>query len=173
MNIIVAANSDWGIGLGGTQQIILHEDRRHFREITGNGAVIAGRKTFEDFPGGKPLPNRKNVVLTRSSDFQVDGAVIVHSTAELFSEISGDDPDKVFVIGGGSIYNLLLPFCACAYVTRIDAAPPSDTFFPDLDSMPNWSVESKSESQKSGKVRYSFELYKNIAPKSIEEVIHV
>ena len=173
MNIIVAANSDWGIGLGGTQQIVLPEDRRHFREITGNGAVIAGRKTLEDFPGGKPLPNRKNIVFTRRGDFRVDGAIVVHSVAELFPEISNDDPDKVFVIGGGSIYNLLLPFCVFAYVTRIDAAPPADTFFPDLDAMPNWLLESKSEPQKSGEVSYSFELYKNIAPKSIEEAIHV
>ena len=138
MNLIVAVNSDWGIGWNGTQTIVIPEDRRHFVDTTKGGVVIVGRKTFEDFR--KPLPNRKNVILTSDRGFRAEGAVVAYSVAEVLSEVSGDDPDKVFVIGGESVYRLMLPMCRRAYVTKIQASPPSDTFFPNLDEMPDWSM---------------------------------
>ena len=81
MEAIVAVFSDWGIGSEGTQQVVLKADRAHFRELTAGAAVIVGRRTLEDFPGGRPLPKRTNIVLT-SSEFTVEGAVVVHSVAE-------------------------------------------------------------------------------------------
>jgi len=161
MNIIVAVYSDWGIGCSGTQQIVLPEDRAYFKKITDGGTVIAGRRTFEDFRS--PLPNRKNIILTRDRDFKVDGAITVSSVAELWPVIAHDDPSKVFVIGGESIYKLLLPFCISAHITKIDLAPHSDTFFPNLDTLPNWSLEDSGNTQVSGDVKYSFNIYKNNA----------
>lgn len=143
MNAIVAVNKDWGIGCGGTQSIVIPEDRRRFKTLTEGGAVIAGRKTFSDF--GKPLPGRKNIILTNDPEFTADGAIIAHSVGDILAGIAGIPPEKVFVIGGESVYSLLLPLCDYAYVTRIDAEPESDTFFPNLDELPEWSVAEEGE----------------------------
>ena len=139
MNSIVAVNSDWGIGLGGTQSVVIPEDRRHFRTITEGGIVIAGRKTFAEIC--KPLQNRKNIVLTRNKDFWAEGIIVTHSVEQLLSIIACEDTDRVFVIGGGEIYSLLLSFCTYSYVTKIDIATKSDCFFPNLDLMDNWSID--------------------------------
>ena len=164
MNAIVAANADWGIGCGGTQSIVIPEDRQHFKNITNGGVVIAGRKTFEDF--GRPLPNRRNIVLTRSESFSAQGIIAVRSLPQLMAAIDGDDPAGVFVIGGESIYRALLPMCEYAYVTKIDAAPPSDTFFPNLDEMPEWEIAEQGPlhafEMKEKTVYYSFIIYKNM-----------
>jgi dihydrofolate reductase len=142
MNIIVAVNRDWGIGYRGTQSIVIPEDRRYFKRITDGGTIITGRKTFVDF--GRPLPNRKNIVLTSSKDFKADGVVVVHSIDEAIEETACDDPGRVFVIGGESVYNLFLPLCTFAHITKIEVAPPSDTYFPNIDNLPDWEMVSKS-----------------------------
>ena len=162
MNVIAAVNIDWGIGFEGAQSIVIPEDRRHFRELTVGGVIIAGRKTFEDL--GKPLPNRKNIILTRDRSFLVDGAVTAHSVDEVLAEIADDDPGKVFVIGGGEVYRLLLHRCTVAYITRIEAAPQSDTFFPNLDAAHGWHLEHRGEANESNGVKYSFCLYRNQTP---------
>ena len=177
MNAIVAANNDWGIGLYGTQAIVIPEDRQRFKKLTEGGVVIAGRKTFEQLP--RLLPNRKNIILTRNRAYKASGAVIAHSINDVLMEITDYDPEKVFVIGGGEIYILFLPLCTYAYVTRIDIAPPSDTFFPDLDCQYNWMLVHRDirtheipekefssstpcdEEYNRNMVRYSFDLYKN------------
>lgn len=139
MNIIVAVNSDWGIGYKGTQSIVISEDRRRFKQLTEYGVVITGRRTYEDFH--RPLPNRKNIILTHDSSFRADGAVVRHSVSDVLDEISSDDPEKVFIIGGGGVYEAFLPYCTVAYITKIEAAPLSDTFFPNLDEMTDWRKE--------------------------------
>jgi len=143
MNIIVAVYSDWGIGYNGKQTIVLPEDRKLFREITDGGVVIAGRKTFEELR--RPLPNRRNIVLTRDRAFSSDGAEVVYSVDEVLAAVASVDPGRVFVIGGGEIYRLFIPLCNLAYVTKIDATPLSDTFFPNLDGLPDWSILSEIE----------------------------
>ena len=137
MNIIVAVFSDWGIGKNGTQQIIIPEDRRFFKEITTGKTIITGRKTFEDI--GKPLPNRKNIILTRDKNFKAKDVQVENSIDNLLKTIT--NPVETFVIGGENIYNALLPHCTFAYVTKIDAIPISDKFFPNLDEAPEWSVQ--------------------------------
>ena len=139
MNIIVAVNNDWGIGLKGTQQIIIPEDRQHFIMLTRGGVVISGRKTFEDCGG--PLPGRKNILLTRDKDFTAEGVVTVNSIKQAVGILADGDDSKTFVIGGGEVYKLFLPICEYAYITKINASPVSDTFFPNLDEMSNWSIE--------------------------------
>ena len=149
---IVAVNRDWGIGAQGTQSVVLHADRKHFREVTRGAAVIVGRKTLADFPGGKPLPSRRNIVLTRS-DRTVEGAEIAHSAEEALA-LAGDN--RCLVIGGASVYRALLPYCERIYVTKIDACPPSDSFFPDLDSSPDWEIERESDVMEENGVRFRF-----------------
>lgn len=149
---IVAVNRDWGIGAQGTQNVVLHADRKHFRAVTEGCIVIVGRKTLADFPGGKPLPNRRNIVLTRS-DLTVDGAEVAHSAEEAIALV-GDD--RCLVIGGASVYRALLPYCKRIYVTKIDACPPSDSFFPDLDASPDWAIERESEEMEENGIRFRF-----------------
>ena len=154
MNIVVAVNSDWGIGYNNTQSVVIPEDRRNFRKITEGGTIIAGKRTFDDF--GRPLPNRKNIVLTRDRGFAAGGIDVAHSIEEVLARIAEDKTDKVFIIGGGSIYKTFLPMCSHAYITKIEASPQSDTFFPNLDDSPDWTLETQGETQESGGVRYSF-----------------
>ncbi|MBQ3000201.1 MAG: dihydrofolate reductase [Oscillospiraceae bacterium] len=148
MDLIVAVYSDWGIGCDGTQPVALSADRKFFRETTRGAAVIAGRKTVADFPGQKPLPGRKNIVLTRQ-EIDIPGFTVCHSPEEAMRETQTDG--RVFVIGGGSIYLQMLPFCENAYVTKLSACPKSDTYFPDLDEMPDWEMkEVLSEGEENG-----------------------
>ena len=157
LEIVVAANEDWGIGFNGTQTLVIPEDRRHFREITGRGTVIVGRKTLLDFPGGKPLKNRRNIVLTRDPGFAAPGAEIAHSAEEALNMCEDDGP--VYVIGGESVYRALLPYCSRAHVTRIYAAPESDAFFPDLTALPDWRLTDPGEVKEHEGLRYSFQTW--------------
>ena len=158
MNIIVAANSDWGIGFEGKQTIVIPEDRSFFKKVTDGGVVIAGRKTYESI--GKPLPNRKNIVLTRDMSFSAADVIVAHTVDEVLAEIAGEDPQKVFVIGGGEIYKLFLPMCDLAYVTWIKEKTEADTFFPNLDAMSGWSLERRSIPYKSGGIEYYIYIYR-------------
>ena len=135
MDAIVAVYADWGIGAGGTQPIALNADRKFFRRMTQGACVVVGRKTLADFPGGKPLPNRVNLVLTRQ-ELEVEGALVVHSPEEALEAARAHD--KVMVIGGASVYRQMLPLCQRVYVTKLSAQPASDVFFPNLDQDPDW-----------------------------------
>lgn len=137
---VVAVYGDWGIGANGTQPVVVAADRKHFREITGGSAVLVGRKTLADFPGGKPLKNRTNIVLTRQ-ELDIPGAVFVHSEAEALAECQAYD--RVFVIGGASVYRAFIPHIQRVHVTKLDCVPHSDAFFPNLDADPDWEVESE------------------------------
>lgn len=135
MKLIVAVYDHWGIGKDGTQPIALSADRKFFRQQTKGALVIAGRKTIEDFPGKQPLPERVNVCLTRS-DLEFPGFTMCHSTQEAI--FLGENAENAFVIGGGSIYRQLLPYCDTAIVTRLHCSPDCDTFFPNLDQDSQW-----------------------------------
>ena len=135
MELIVAVYDDWGIGCCGTQPVALSADRRFFREQTKGACVIVGRKTLGDFPGGKPWPNRVNVVISRS-EVAMEGVTVVHSPEEA-AEFAEQFP-KAMVIGGGSIYRQMLPFCDKAIITKVHTTVPCDTWFPTLDQDPDW-----------------------------------
>lgn len=138
MELIVAVYDDWGIGKDGTQPVALSADRKFFRETTRGAMVIVGRRTIEDFPGQKPLPGRVNVALTRSNA-EIPGFTVCNSP-EAAAELA-KTAERAMVIGGGSIYRQMLPFCDTAYVTKVHCAPESDTYFHDLDTDPNWILE--------------------------------
>lgn len=157
LELVVAADADWGIGKNGTQTLIVPEDRRHFREVTGRGTVIVGRKTLADFPGGRPLKNRRNIVLTRDGSFTVEGAETAHSVEEALEKCRQDE--RVFVIGGESVYRALLPYCRRAHVTRIFARAENDAFFPALDTLPGWRLTDRGEERESAGLRYAFQTW--------------
>lgn len=141
MNAIVVVDQNWAIGKAGDLLFSLPTDMKRFRRITSGGTVLMGRKTLESFPGGRPLPKRRNLVLT-SGTIETEGVELVHSVDELLSAAASDDPEHVFVIGGGSVYRTLLPYCKRVYLTKVDAAAENpDTFFPNLDALPGWEVE--------------------------------
>lgn len=156
MDAIVAVYSDWGIGDGGTQPVVLKADRRHFRRLTDGSAVIVGRKTLEDFPGGKPLANRFNIVVSRQG-INVDGALVVHSTGEALD--AAEDFEQCFVIGGASVYMQFFNYLERVYVTKIDIEPPSDSFFPNLDRNPEWECVSQEPWEEENGIRYCFCTY--------------
>jgi len=159
MELIVAVYDDWGIGKDGTQPVALSADRKFFRETTRGATVIVGRKTLADFPGGRPLPNRVNVVLTRQN-IEIDGVVICHSPEEAAK--LAQNADRAIVIGGGSIYKQMLPFCDTAYITKVHATPESDTFFPNLDEDTQWKLEEILQSGEENGISYQMCLYKRI-----------
>ena len=159
MELIVAVYDDWGIGKDGTQPIALSADRKFFRETTRGAMVIVGRKTLADFPGGKPLPNRVNVVLTKQ-DIEIPDVVMCHSPEEAVDIAKA--AERAMVIGGGSIYRQLLPCCDTAYVTKVHVTPESDTYFPNLDADPQWKLEEVLQSGEENGIGYEMCLYKRI-----------
>ena len=159
MDAIVAVYADWGIGAGGTQPVTLRADRKHFRELTDGAAVIVGRKTLADFPGGQPLKNRHNIVLT-TQDLEIPGAEVVHTVEEAAAAAAAHD--RCFVIGGASVYRQMLPFIDRVFVTQIDLAPVSDSFFPDLDADPSWEQTDADPWQEEGGVRFRFCTYERL-----------
>ena len=159
MELIVAVYDDWGIGRNGTQPVALSADRKFFRQTTKGAMVIVGRKTLGDFPGGKPLPNRVNVVLTRGT-VDTEGVVVCHSPEEA-AELA-KTADRAMVIGGGSIYRQMLPMCDTAYITKVHAVPASDTYFPNLDEDPHWKLDQILQSGEENGIAYEMCLYKRV-----------
>ena len=159
MDLIVAVYDDWGIGADGDQPVALTADRKFFRKTTAGSTVIVGRKTVGSFPGQAPLPKRRNILLTRQ-DIAVPGFEIARSPGEAL-ELCGDD-ERVFVIGGGSIYRQMLPMCDRAYITKVHCTPASDTFFPDLDESPEWKLTELLESGEEDGVAYQMCLYERV-----------
>ena len=118
-----------------------------------------GRKTLESFPNGLPLKNRVNIVLTANRSYKVKDAVIVHTKEELLEELKKYDSNELYVIGGGSIYEMLIPYCDTAYITKIDHAYAADTYFPNLDQMDDWEMTEVSEEQTCFDLEYVFAKY--------------
>lgn len=157
MELIVAVYDDWGIGRDGTQPVALMADRKFFRQTTKGATVVAGRRTILDFPGQKPLPGRENLVLTRSRE-DIPGFTRCRSVEEVLERTK--DGGRVFVIGGGSVYRQLLPYCDGAYVTKVHTTIPCDTFFPDLDRDPAWQREAVLQSGEENGILYEMLRYR-------------
>ncbi|MDO5539732.1 MAG: dihydrofolate reductase [Eubacteriales bacterium] len=160
MNIIVAVDKNWAIGYENKLLVSIPADMKFFRETTMGKIVVMGRKTLESFPGGLPLKKRTNIVLTKDERYHVDGAIMVHSVEELLEELKQYDSEDVYIIGGDSIYHQLLPYCDTAHVTKIDHAYAADSYFPNLDEMPQWRIAADSEEQTYFDLEYHFLLYK-------------
>ena len=159
LEAIVAVFSDWGIGCEGTQQIVLRADRAHFRELTRGAAVIVGRRTLADLPGGRPLKGRANIVITRQS-VPIEGAELAHSPEEAVE--LARKYERCLVIGGASVYDALLPYVRRVYVTKIERAPVSDRFFADLDASCEWRCVSDGGAMEEDGIGYRFLTYERV-----------
>lgn len=145
MNLIVNVDSNWAIGYRGKLLVSIPEDMKFFRSETTGKVVVLGRKTLDTFPGGQPLKNRTNIILTRNPNYQVKGAIICHSVEEVLEELKKYNSEDVYIIGGDSIYKEFLPYCDVAHVTRTDHVYDADAWFPNLEEDPAWVLTGESE----------------------------
>lgn len=129
----------------------LPRDMKHFKETTTGHYIIMGRKTFES--NGRPLPNRTNVIITRDKEYTADGCVVVHSLEDALKEAKNDS--EAFIIGGGVIYELAMPFVDRIYLTKIHHSFEGDTFFPELD-MDEWNITQERFFEPDEKNKYPF-----------------
>ncbi len=162
MNIIVAVDKNWAIGNKGQLLVSIPKDHKNFREETTGKVVVLGRKTMDTFPGKQPLKNRTNIILSRDPSYEVKDALVVHSVEELLEELKKYPSEDVYIIGGTSIYEQLLPYCDTAHVTRIDHAYEADAFFPDLDADPAWKITAESEEETYFDLEYRFVKYERV-----------
>ena len=146
MRLIAAVDEKWGLGYRGELLAHVRADLKNFAAITTGKTVILGSKTLATFPGGRPLKNRENIVMSRRADYSVEGAVVVHSEDELLAYLDGRD-DDIFVIGGESIYSLLLKHCDVAYITKFKKTFEADAYLEDLDASGEWECVSVGEAQ--------------------------
>ncbi len=159
MNAIVAVDKNWGIGANNKLLVSIPADMKFFRQETTGKVVVMGRKTLETFPNKRPLPNRTNIVITRDKNYQAAGAIIVHSIEQLMEELKKYEEQQIYVIGGGKVYEELLPYCNMVHVTKIDYAYEADTYFPNLDEKPEWQVTQSSGEQTYFDLEYEFLKY--------------
>ncbi len=162
MRAIVAADQHWGIGKDNKLLVSIPQDMKFFRNETTGKVIIMGRKTLESFPNARPLPNRKNIVLTRDMSYTVKDATVVHSIEEALEAVKEYPSDMVYCIGGDSIYNQFLEYCDTVFVTRIDFTYEADAFFTDLDSHPDWKKAGSSEEQTYFDLEYQFDRYEKV-----------
>ena len=147
MKAILSADRNWGIGNGNKLLVSIPSDMKFFRQTTTGKVVVMGRKTLESFPNGQPLKNRINIVLTGNKDYTAKGAVIVHSQEELLDTLKQYDTEDIYIIGGESVYRMMLPYCDTVFVTKIDRTFQAETFFPNLDEMEEWEMTEEGEEQ--------------------------
>ncbi|MDY4833761.1 dihydrofolate reductase [Frisingicoccus sp.] len=169
MNIIVAVDKNWAIGFENKLLNSIPEDMKFFRETTTGKVVVMGRKTLESFPNKRPLKNRTNIVITRQKDYKVDGAVVLHSVEEALDYLKQFKSEDIYVIGGASIYEQMLPYCDVAHVTVMDYAYQADTWFPNLDKMEEFVVAADSEEKTYFDLEYCFKMY--VRKSKLKEIV--
>lgn len=167
MNLIVAVDDHWGIGNKDQLLVRIPNDHKFFRETTMGKVVVLGRKTLAGFPNGLPLAGRTNIIMSKNPNFEVRDGIVVHDMEELKKELSKYADEDIYVIGGGMIYEMLLPYCQYAHVTKIDYTYQADTHFSNLDAMDNWELIGDSEEQTYFDLEYRFLLYENKNPQKL------
>lgn len=161
MNAIVVVDKNWAIGRDGDLLVHLPGDLKYYKERTWGKVTVIGRKTLESFPGGKPLPGRTNVVLTRDQDYKAEGCVVMHSKEEVLEYVKQYNDEDVFISGGGEIYKQFLEDCDTFYVTKINESYEADRYFPNLDEL-GLEVTWSSDVQEEKGVTYQFLKYNRV-----------
>ena len=162
IKLIAAIGEDNSIGISGKLCWNIPEDLQNFKELTTGGVVIMGRKTWESLPV-KPLPNRRNIVITRNPNYVADGAETYNSIEEALCALMDEKIKVVYIIGGGEIYQQSLKWATNIHLTRVyQNCPEADTFFPEIDKN-EWSLFSFSDPEKSTSgVEYSYETWMRV-----------
>ena len=164
MNLIVNVSENWAIGRGNELLFHLSTDMKFFKSQTIEKTVVMGRKTLESFPGKKPLPKRKNIVLTTNPDFCAENVEIIHSIDELLKKIDLENSEDIYVIGGETIYRQLLHYCDTAFVTKVaSTVNDADAFMVNLDDDENWEIADESETMNEKGYDFKFVTYKKKA----------
>ncbi|MCI9120765.1 MAG: dihydrofolate reductase [Oscillibacter sp.] len=166
MNAIVIADQRWAIGLNGGLLFSLPTDMRRFRSLTLDGTVIVGRLTLDSFPDGKPLPRRRNIVISRDAAALPSGVENAPTPEAALTLAGGPEAENLWIIGGGSVYAALLSRCQKVYLTRVETrVKESDTYFPNLDKLPSWEMASSGELMEENGLKFRFIEYVNKNPK--------
>ena len=163
MNLIVAADENWGIGKDGGLLTHLPGDLKYFKEKTTGKVVVMGRATLESLPGGKPLPQRTNIILTRDASFQKEGCIIVQSMQQLLTECAKYDPEDVMIIGGEQIYMQLIRQCERLFITKIFASFDADKHIMNVDKMQSFVLACESDVMEENGICYQFLEYRKKA----------
>ena len=151
LSIVAAIGKHRELGKNNALLWDIPEDMRHFRELTTGHTVLMGQKTYESI--GRPLPNRRNIILTIDKSFTAEGCIICYSLEEALAKAREIEPEEAFVIGGGSVYAQALPFAERLYLTLVDGAFEADVFFPEYPEFTR--IISQRESQDE-QHRYTF-----------------
>ena len=162
MNIIVAVDENWAIGNKGDLLVRIPNDQKMFRMETTGKVVVLGRKTLDTFPQKQPLPNRTNIILSHNPKYTVKDAVVVHSMEELLEELRKYPSEDVYIIGGDSVYQQMLPYCNVAHVTWIEHTYEADSYFPILDTDPEWKLTAESDELTYFDIAYYFRKYERV-----------
>lgn len=160
LSMIVATADNRVIGKDNKMPWHMPADLAYFKQVTLNKPVVMGRKTFESI--GRPLPGRRNIVISRDTSYQAPGIEVVHSVEQALALV--DEVAEIMVIGGGAIYQHCLPRADRLYITHIDLAVDGDTQFPDWQQQGTWQQESSSQHKADDKnpYDYQFAVYKRI-----------
>lgn len=151
ISMIAAASENNGLGKNNELVWHLPDDFKRFKQITSGHHIIMGRKTFDSFP--KPLPNRTHIIITRDTNYKATGCFIAHSLEEAFA-LAKEDKNP-FVIGGGEIYHLALPFAHEIELTRVHTKVEADAFFPEIPKN-EWELIAEEFHPEDEKHKYSF-----------------
>ena len=167
MKMIVAVDNRWGIGKNGDLLLSIPDDMRYYRETTRGKVVAMGYNTLLSLPNSKPQPARLNLVLADIAGLRVGGAVVCDSMDQLLALIARFAPEDVFIIGGGSIYRQMIPYCTDAHITKMRFDGEADTSITNLDELPSWSISQETAISEYEGIPYSFAIYHNSEPLSI------
>jgi len=157
ISIIVAMSENSVIGLNNQLPWHISEDLKNFKKTTLNHCVIMGRKTYESI--GKPLKDRRNIVISRSKSLLIDGVEVVNSLDKAISIV--DDSSEIFIIGGEQIYTISLPIATHLYVTKVNGDYNGDAFFPDY-IQDEWNEISREDLISESNLKFSFLKYEKI-----------
>lgn len=157
ISIIVAVSEDWGIGKDNELLWKIPEDLRRFKRLTTGKTVIMGKRTWESLPK-KPLPGRKNIVITDIKDEQIDQVVMAYSIGDAIAKCN--EGEENFIIGGGSIYKQFMPLSDRLYITHVHKKAPADIYFPVID-LNEWKIVEKEDFpvNENSDVSYTYIIY--------------
>ena len=164
INLIYASSINGVIGRDNSMPWYLPEDLEHFKECTQGFPVIMGRKTWDSLPAKfRPLPDRANIVISRSENWEGDGAVRASNIEDALEKAQTLETEHIWVIGGAQVYNAALPYANRAYVTLIKETYEGDTYAPELPEE-EWDALESTEIQKSATgLKYLFIVYQRKA----------
>lgn len=150
ISLIVAVAQNGIIGTGGTMPWHITEDFRHFKAITTGHSVVMGRKTYDSI--GRPLPNRRNIVITRNTQLSIEGCEMASSLEGALAMCEGEE--EVFIIGGGEIYRQAMPLARKLHITHVGVEVEGDTRFPEIG--PEWREVGREEFERGKEFEHPF-----------------